>query len=99
MLASGRFAHRTKSQYGENLFEIRGARAAPSEVVTAWADEAKDYDATRNACRTWRVCGHDTQVVWGNTAKVGGVVARRGAREVWVCNYDPPGNRAGERPY
>jgi len=26
-------------------------------------------------------------------------VARGAGREVWVCNYDPPGNWIGKRPY
>jgi len=99
LAASGKFAHRPKGRYGENLFEMQGARATPAEVVGSWADEAKDYDATRNACGTGKVCGHYTQLVWRKTTKVGCGVARRGAREVWVCNYDPPGNWAGERPY
>jgi pathogenesis-related protein 1 len=30
---------------------------------------------------------------------VGCGVARSGRTEVWVCNYDPPGNYVGERPY
>ncbi|MGA9624810.1 MAG: CAP domain-containing protein [Bryobacteraceae bacterium] len=27
------------------------------------------------------------------------LLARGRGREVWVCNYDPPGNWAGRRPY
>ena len=99
LATSGKFAHRPKSRYGENLFEMSGARATPADVVAAWADESKDFDAPRNACRTGKVCGHYTQLVWRNTTKVGCGVARRGPREIWVCNYDPPGNWVGERPY
>ena len=99
LAASGKFAHRPKGRYGENLFEIHGARATPAEIVAAWAGEAKDYDAARNVCHTGKVCGHYTQLVWRTTTNVGCGVARRGTREVWVCNYDPPGNWAGERPY
>jgi pathogenesis-related protein 1 len=99
LAGSGKFTHRPKGRYGENLFEMRGARANPAELVAGWAGEAEDYDATRNACRTGKVCGHFTQLVWRNTTKMGCGVARRGAREVWVCNYYPPGNWVGERPY
>ncbi len=99
LAASGKFAHRPKGRYGENLFEMRGARANPADVLAAWAGEARDYDAAGNSCRSGAVCGHYTQIVWRNTAKVGCGVARRGLREVWVCNYDPPGNWVGERPY
>jgi uncharacterized protein YkwD len=97
-LASRReFAHRPKGSYGENLFEMTGARASPDRVVEEWASEARDYDYARNACRG--VCGHYTQIVWRDTRELGCGRAVRGAREVWVCNYSPPGNRIGRRPY
>src|ERR1700680_3471234 len=44
LVARGQFAHRPNSGYGENLFEITGARATSSQVVNAWAEEARDYD-------------------------------------------------------
>lgn len=99
LLSSGRFMHRPKPHYGENLFEIQGASASPTQVVADWAAEAGDYDAARNTCHSGAVCGHYTQIVWRNTTHVGCGVARRRGREVWVCNYDPPGNWVGERPY
>jgi len=97
LLARRQFAHRPKSPYGENLFEITGAAASPAQVVTAWAGESRNYDYNSNTCRG--VCGHYTQIVWGVTKEVGCAVARGGRREVWVCNYDPPGNWVGKRPY
>ena len=99
LLAGGRSAHRPKHQYGENLFEIRGGRSSPTEVVTSWAAEARDYNLARNACRVRAQCGHYTQIVWRNTKEVGCGAARLPGREVWVCNYYPPGNWVGERPY
>ena len=99
LLATGKLSHRPKPQYGENLFEIRGTHPNPAQVVADWAAEARDYDAAVKACRTEAVCGHYTQLVWRNTKQVGCGVARGPDREVWVCNYDPPGNVAGERPY
>ena len=83
--------------YGENLFEISGARASPAQVVAAWDTESADYDYRANKCRA--VCGHYTQVVWATTKQVGCGVARDSRREIWVCNYDPPGNWIGKRPY
>jgi uncharacterized protein YkwD len=97
LLVTGKFEHRRKHIYGENLFEIEGARATPAEVVKNWVSEARDYDYRSNTCHG--VCGHYTQVVWRNTKAVGCAVARNPGREVWVCNYDPPGNWIGERPY
>lgn len=97
LLARKQFVHRPNSPYGENLFEITGATASAAQVVNAWAEESRAYDYKSNRCRS--VCGHYTQIVWGATKEVGCAVARGGGREVWVCNYDPPGNWVGTRPY
>src|SRR5580765_4121903 len=99
LAASGKFAHWPKGRYGENLFEIQGARATPAEVVGDWATEAKDYDATGNACRTGKVCGHYTQLVWRKTTKVGCRVARRGPVQCGYSTAIHRGNWTGERPY
>lgn len=84
-------------------------------IVGLWAGEAPFYDLASNTCDASNpandagTCGHYTQLVWRDTALVG--CARRtcttgspfGARfptwDFWVCNYDPPGNWVGERPY
>ena len=97
LLARRQFMHRPHSAYGENLFEIMGAAASPVEVVNAWAAESRNYDLSSNKCRG--VCGHYTQIVWSGTRETGCAVARGGGREVWVCEYDPPGNWVGQRPY
>jgi len=48
-------------------------------------------------------CGHYTQVVWSDTRRVGcGYSTCQSGNfnfEIWVCNYDPPGNYIGEAPY
>ena len=97
LLADNQFAHRPDSPYGENLFEIRGANATSAQVVQAWAGESRNYDYKSNRCRG--MCGHYTQIIWRDTKEVGCATARRSGREVWVCNYDPPGNWFGQRPY
>ncbi len=97
LLARKQFVHRPHSTYGENLFDINGAAASSAEVVNTWASESRNYDYSSNRCRG--MCGHYTQIIWGDTKEVGCAVARGGGREVWVCNYDPPGNWAGKRPY
>lgn len=88
--------HRTDDPYGENLYWSSGA-ANVSSVVGKWADEAKHYDHRRNSCKG--VCGHYTQMVWSRSRSLGCGVARCSGGEVWVCNYDPPGNFVGEAPY
>ena len=99
-----RFQHSRKKGLGENIFATSG-RATPEEVVDSWVSEKKFYNYARNRCR--RECGHYTQVVWSRTMRVGCGVAQcsansplgRGSWQFWVCNYDPPGNYIGERPY
>lgn len=97
LLEHNAFEHRRDRRYGENLYEITGAAATPREVVRTWASEAANYNIRSNRCRG--VCGHYTQLVWRNTRAVGCGVARGAGREVWVCDYTPPGNYIGERPY
>lgn len=89
--------HERKSKYGQNLYEMVGAKVTPEEVVKRWMSEASDYNYKNNRCRA--DCGHYTQVIWRDTKELGCAVARRGDREVWVCDYNPPGNYVGERPY
>ena len=99
LLAENKFVHRSRPTYGENLFDVTGGRFSPSQVVTSWMGEAKNYNAKTNKCRLGAVCGHFTQVIWKNTKRLGCGVARSRQREVWVCNYDPPGNWRGESPF
>jgi uncharacterized protein YkwD len=98
LIETRQFAHEAKSKFGQNLFEIRGAHATPSEVVEDWAAEAAHFDYKANKCSGGQ-CGHYTQIVWRKTTEVGCAVAREGPREVWVCEYNPPGNYVGQRPY
>lgn len=98
LIAAGGLEHRKKNKYGENLFEMRGAKATPAEVVGRWVSEAANFDYKSNKCRSGQ-CGHYTQVIWRWTKEVGCAVAEKGARQVWVCEYNPPGNYIGQRPY
>ena len=97
LVAHGLYVPRRDGLTGENLFEIVGGHATPREVVNAWAGERTAYRYRTNTCAAR--CGHYLQVIWHDTRRVGCGAARRGSREVWVCDYDPPGNIVGERPY
>jgi len=100
LLKNGKFEHRPLAQYGENLHETRGGNDSPAEAISGWVAEQKDYNAATNECKTGRDCLHYTQVVSRSSRLVGCAVARDGTRrEVWVCNYDPPGNVVGRRPF
>jgi len=60
-----------------------------------------DYTYSTNSCASGKVCGHYTQVVWKNSTKIGcaGVVCSNGGGIIYGCNYDPPGNYSGQKPY
>ena len=93
---------------GENI----AATAPPgaygtAQVVGLWAGEAADYDHATNTCDPGAVCGHYTQIVWRDTTALGcamrtcatGSPFGSGSWDFWVCDYAPPGNWVGERPY
>jgi uncharacterized protein YkwD len=97
LVRTGLYKNPPDLQVGENLFEVVGPPANAQQVVDAWAAERSAYDVRRNSCSAR--CGHYTQIVWRDTKQFGCGVAHKGRRQVWVCNYDPPGNIIGERPY
>lgn len=103
LLASGRFAHNVDQRsYGENLYSESGFAATTSagsaaRAFASWAGERHGYRFDSNTCADQ--CGHYTQIVWANTTSVGCGSATNGKETVWVCNYAPPGNFVGQRPY
>jgi uncharacterized protein YkwD len=97
LLERNQFIHRPKSIYGENLFEVEGTRFSPAQVVSQWASEARNYDYASNRCNG--VCGHYTQIIWRGTSELGCGLAHGQRREIWVCDYSPPGNIIGKRPF
>jgi pathogenesis-related protein 1 len=98
------FEHST-GDLGENLAIFSAPQTTPAEVVAAWASEVADYDYAGNRCAPGRQCGHYTQLVWQTSTDIGcGVAACDdvdgfGEGVLFVCNYDPPGNVVGLRPY
>lgn len=90
--------HRKAGKYGENIFWSRGLTNDADFIVDSWASEIKYYRVKQNDCKGG-VCGHYTQLVWHNSTSVGCGMAKCGDQEIWVCNYNPPGNYVGERPY
>ncbi|XP_077973622.1 uncharacterized protein LOC120337973 isoform X2 [Styela clava] len=98
------FAHSSGSGYGENLWA--GTGNSIDGVTTSWHNEISDFDLSSNTCSN--VCGHYTQVVWWSSYKLG-CAARRcpgtgnflGGNDFTLvaCNYSPPGNYVGERPF
>jgi uncharacterized protein YkwD len=99
LVKEGAFRHRPRSPFGQNLYDIIGSEFLPQQIINGWAGEAKDFDYAANLCKEGRICGHYTQMVWRETKELGCAVAHGGNREVWVCEYSPPGNIFGMRPY
>jgi|GEM_PF-2774946 len=92
------FRHRDggSSGAGENLT----AGSSITQMLDMWASEKDDYNPSTNTCRQGRVCGHYTQMVWRSTTEIGcGIASHKTYGNVMVCNYRPPGNYIGQRPY
>ena len=83
--------------YGENLAGGTSGTLDAAGVVDMWYRERKGYDFRGGGFSM--NTGHFTQLVWRGTTHLGcGTVSCKGL-DLWVCNYDPPGNFVGERPY
>jgi uncharacterized protein YkwD len=87
------FGH-SGTSYGENL--AAGTRGAldPESTVAMWYDEIKLY--TFPAGGFSMKTGHFTQVVWTTTTQVGCGQVTCNGNDIYVCNYDPPGNWEGQ---
>ena len=93
------FEHRPDNKFGENLFMGTAGVYNAAYVVDAWASEKTDYSYRKNKCKPGKMCGHYTQIVWQSTEKVGCAKIVCDGMDIWVCNYDPPGNWVGQKPY
>ena len=104
------FEHNPKrGDFGENLAAATPGSWKTADVVKDWNSESAHYNLGKNTCAPGKVCGHYTQLVWRNTTHVGCAVRTCTKNspfgknfptwEFWVCNYAPPGNFVGQRPY
>lgn len=105
--ASGELQHRPgdgewAQKYGENL----AVNASALKGAERWYGEKEDYTAGTAIPEDFSQfkAGHYTQMVWKGSTKIGAGVAvvkegRFKGLVVVVCNYDPPGNVIGEKPY
>lgn len=97
----------SQGKFGENLFwgsawsDGRVQDISAKLVVDSWASEKADFSYSDNSCTRGKMCGHYTQLVWKNTARVGcaATVCANNHSQIWVCQYDPPGNYIGQKPY
>ena len=90
--------HNPGRMYGENLGGGSG-RLSARLIVGLWEGEKRDYSYASNRCTAGKVCTHYTQMVWKRSTEMGCGAASCGNMTVWVCNYNPPGNYIGQKPY
>ncbi|KAI3880914.1 hypothetical protein MKW92_005553 [Papaver armeniacum] len=86
--------------FGENLAWGSGALST-ADAVQLWVGEKSNYDYQSNSCQGGGgLCGLYTQVVWRNSVLLGcaSVTCNDGGTFV-ICNYYPPGNVVGQRPF
>lgn len=102
--------HSKGSGFGENIYwggpmmygdgTTKATDTKSKDVVGSWYSEKANYTLGTNTCAAGKTCGHYTQVVWKATTDVGcGQATCDDNSQVWVCNYSPAGNMAGEKPY
>jgi pathogenesis-related protein 1 len=94
-----RMVHRTEHRYGENLFQGTAGFYTAVDAAKAWETEKKDYPGGALTESTWHPAGHYTQMVWRDTTALGCGEATCNKTLIVACNYDPPGNFIGRRPY
>ncbi|XP_042689421.1 peptidase inhibitor 16, partial [Centrocercus urophasianus] len=98
--------NKERGRRGENLFAM--APMLDLEfAVEDWNAEEKFYNLTTSTCVSGQMCGHYTQVVWASTHRIGcgskfcekieGIETED--MYLLVCNYYPPGNMKGRKPY
>lgn len=88
------FEH-SSTKYGENLAAGTPGHLPPEDVVRMWYDEIADYDFASGKFEA--STGHFTQVVWKSSTRLGcGMVSDCNGMDIWVCQYDPPGNYEGK---
>lgn len=108
------YAHGGHAGYGQNIYADAGlgTHYIPATLAGAslsWASEEPNFNYTSNTCVGGQ-CGHYTQMVWSTTTKVGcgQKACTTGSPFVgfpspnWnfiVCDYAPPGNYTGQKPY
>jgi len=107
------WGHSGTPNVGENLYvtSVRTPIAGnfnPTPPVNSWGNEKQFYFFSNNTCVPGHVCGHYTQIIWANSINMGcafqdcatiqNLPWPNGGTMI-VCQYTPPGNYYGQRPY
>jgi uncharacterized protein YkwD len=88
---------------GQNLAMATAGSESLPQLVDLWGRERAEFSdgdfPDISTTGNWMDVGHYSQMVWKTTREVGCGFAENDGRDVLVCDYDPPGNVMGERPY
>ncbi|HWO22898.1 MAG TPA: CAP domain-containing protein [Kofleriaceae bacterium] len=87
-----KFGH-SGGRYGENLAAGTAGTLDGKSVTAMWYDEIAQYSFKSGGFSMQT--GHFTQVVWKETTQLGCAVTSCRGMDIWVCEYDPPGNVQG----
>lgn len=91
------------SGYGENIWAGASGSFSQTQIIDSWGSEQQYFipgQPLLSACyEGLDQCGHYTQIIWRNTIEVGCGLASNGRYDYFVCQYSPPGNLMGEKPY
>jgi uncharacterized protein YkwD len=88
-----------KREYGENLFMGTVGYFGVVDAVKSWENEKQYYRGQTLDRSNWYASGHYTQMVWKESQQIGCAKAECDGNVIIVCNYDPPGNVLGQKPY
>jgi pathogenesis-related protein 1 len=89
-----KFEHTQNNVYGENLAGGTIGALDAGSTVAMWYDEQKQYRFGSGGFSM--DTGHFTQVVWRGTTQLGCGHSQCNGNDIFVCEYDPPGNYEGE---
>ncbi|KAH7518525.1 hypothetical protein FEM48_Zijuj09G0180900 [Ziziphus jujuba var. spinosa] len=90
----------SRGPYGEDILVWSRGDLSGVAAVNSWFKEKVNYDYNSNSCTNGKQCRHYTQLVWKKSTRLGCAKVRCNNGGTFItCNYDPPGNSAGQRPY
>ncbi|KER19381.1 hypothetical protein T265_15563, partial [Opisthorchis viverrini] len=92
-----KFAHGELEGVGQNAAVASNLELA----VKLWVDEYMNYNYSSGSCKPMTECLHYTQMAWATSTKLGCGVKHcpENRTTLYVCDYKPPGNYLGQKPY